>query len=109
MSEHGWVAWDGQRANLRADPYRNENDDLICPLEDGSDLVCKGAYPTSLKYEGLDCGTDDVVKLESKTRWHSPTHPQPDLLSPTYPIDHLGGLFGRDAVHREAEGEPEVV
>jgi hypothetical protein len=45
--------------------------DYIALLESGEVVRCKNAYLTGLKYEGLDCGEEEIVVKLSK-RYNAP-------------------------------------
>lgn len=50
---------------LRAEPYRDDEDRLVLPLEDGSNMVCEGDYPVDIKWPGLDYSDDETVTIDS--------------------------------------------
>lgn len=72
--DHGWLRYNGKLYHLRDECYRTEDNDLVFPLDDGTDLVCKKAWPASLRYEGLECGTSEECKLEMTQRYSRQTY-----------------------------------
>jgi hypothetical protein len=53
---------------LRENPYWIDRD-FICPLIDGTDLICKNAYPISCHFSGLDHSSDEEVTIQINTRY----------------------------------------
>lgn len=74
-----WQAtFDGETHELRDDPYRNDTDDLVVPLADGTDVVCKGAYPTAITFGDLEVSCSDTVEI---TMLGSQSKYQPGMLA----------------------------
>lgn len=48
---------------LRAEPYRDDEDRLVLPLEDGSNVVCEGEYPVGIKWPGLDFSDSEMATI----------------------------------------------
>jgi len=56
---------------LRDYPYRDEFDRLVLPLEDGTNIVCKGDYPLSIKWDILNYSSDEAVIVGNNFNYSS--------------------------------------
>ncbi len=66
--DFGTITLGTQTFKLRGECYRDENDDVVFPLEDGTNMVCRGVYPVSLRYSGLECQDTEEITLVGGVR-----------------------------------------
>lgn len=71
----GKINFNGKEYELRDHPYRDDNNNLICPLKDGTNIILGNAYPVSLHYEGLDYSDNDIIELTYSARKYKPQNP----------------------------------
>lgn len=69
--EFGTATFDGETYKLRDYPYRTEDNTLVVPLENGLDVWFPGAYPVSLRYDGLDFENTEEAVIEPTMRYSS--------------------------------------
>lgn len=72
--EFGTATFDGQTHELRDYPYRNDDNVLVLPLANGTDVWCPGAYPVSLRYDGLDFQNTEEANIELVQRYSLAKH-----------------------------------
>lgn len=63
------VTFRGETHELREYPYRDDEDNLVFPLIDGSNVVCHGAYLTDVRFEGLDYTESETVTITGERSW----------------------------------------
>lgn len=74
----GSVKWAGREHFLRSEFYYNDEGELVFPLDDGTDLVCRGLYLSSLSYQfpgqppPLPC--ESVCLVGNNKVWSGPSN-----------------------------------
>ncbi len=60
----GTATYNGQTEELRDYPYRDKEDNLVCPLLNGTDWIFSGNwYPVNVSYSGLEYSANEEITL----------------------------------------------